>query len=140
MKIITIRRSVQHYIQQKYNLNSVFLYHPFYAYPTISSKLNRKGAVSISRIGFGKNIDIILKANKILESLGINGIRLYGYPTPMYIYLHLNGKNGAVEFNKYYYGKFDKSFLSISNIIATKKFVVDLSLVKNDGGGTHTHI
>jgi hypothetical protein len=26
-KIITIRRSVQQYIQQKYNLNSVFLYH-----------------------------------------------------------------------------------------------------------------
>ena len=25
-KVITIRRSVQHYIQQKYNLNSVFLY------------------------------------------------------------------------------------------------------------------
>lgn len=135
-KIITIRRSVQQYIQQKYNLNSVFLYHPFYAYPTISSILNRKGAVSISRIGFGKNIDIILKANKILESFGINGIRLYGYPTPLYIYLYLNGKNDAVEFNKYYYGKFDKSFLSVSNIIATKKFVVDLSLVKNDGGGT----
>ena len=58
----------------------------------------------------------------------------------MYIYLYLNGKNGAVEFNKYYYGKFDKSFLSVSNIIATKKFVVHLSLVKNDGGGTRPHI
>ncbi len=32
-KIITIRRSVQDYVQQNYNLNSVFLYHPFYAYP-----------------------------------------------------------------------------------------------------------
>ena len=82
---------VHNYIQQKYNLNSVFLYHPFYAYPAISSIINRKGAVSISRIGFGKNIDIILKANKILESFGINGIRLYGYPTPMYI-ISINGR------------------------------------------------
>jgi hypothetical protein len=54
----------------------------------------------------------------------------------MYIYVYLNGKNGSIEFKKYYYGKFDKSFLAVSNIIARKKFVVDLSLVKNDGGGT----
>lgn len=99
-KIITIRRSVQDYVQQNYNLNSVFLYHPFYAYPIDSYILDRKGAVSISRIGFGKNIDMILKANKILESFGINGISLYGYPTPMYIYVYLNGKNGASEFKK----------------------------------------
>jgi hypothetical protein len=135
-KIITIRRSVQDYIQHKYNLNSVFLYHPFYAYPIDSYIFDKKGAVSISRIGFGKNIDMILKANKILESCGINGIDLYGYPIPMYIYVYLNGKNGSIEFKKYYHGKFDKSFLAVSNIIARKKFVVDLSLVKNDGGGT----
>jgi hypothetical protein len=136
-KIITIRRSVQDYIQQKYNLNSLFLYHPFYPYSITSSSMhNRKGAVSISRIGFGKNIDIILKANKILESFEINGINLYGCPTPMYVYLHLNGKNDVLGFKKYYHGKFNKSFSSVSNIISKYKFVVDLSLIKNDGGGT----
>jgi hypothetical protein len=53
-KIITIRRSVQDYIQHKYNLNSVFLYHPFYAYPIDSYIFDKKGAVSISRIALEK--------------------------------------------------------------------------------------
>jgi hypothetical protein len=52
----------------------------------------------------------------------------------MYVYLHLGGEKG--DFKKYYYGKFDRSFTSLSDIIAQAKFVVDLSLVRYDGGGT----
>lgn len=130
-KIITIRRTVQDFLMQKYNLDSLFLYHPFYPYPVIS-KNPKIGAVSISRIGFGKNIDIILKANRHLSSQ--HSIKLYGCPTRIYVYLNLGGKKG--DFNKFYYGKFDRSFESLSKIIAQAKFVVDLSVVKHDGCGT----
>ncbi|MGC1929502.1 MAG: hypothetical protein WA667_11045 [Candidatus Nitrosopolaris sp.] len=130
-KIITIRRTVQDFLMQKYNLDSLFLHHPFYPYPVIS-KNPKIGAVSISRIGFGKNIDIILKANRHLSSQ--QSIKLYGCPTRIYVYLYLGGKKG--DFNKFYYGKFDRSFESVSNTIAQVKFVVDLSVVKHDGGGT----
>lgn len=138
-KIITIRKTVQEYLKQRFDLDSLFLYHPFYPYPTIS-KSPKRGAVSISRIGFGKNIDIILRANSILDSSSHphnndqSIIRLYGCPTPMYVYRHLGGDKG--DFKKYYYGKFDRSFTSLSYIISQTKFVVDLSLVKHDGGGT----
>jgi hypothetical protein len=55
-KLITIRKTVQEYLNTKYNLDSLFLYHPFYPYPVTSSKTQKekKGAVSISRISFEK--------------------------------------------------------------------------------------
>jgi hypothetical protein len=131
-KIVTIRKTVQDFLIQKYDLSSLFLYHPFYPYPITISKNPRTDAVSISRIGFGKNIDIILKANRLLNPQ--QSIKLYGCLTPIYVYRYLGGKNG--DFNKFYYGRFERSFSSLSSIIAEAKFVVDLSVVKHDGGGT----
>jgi hypothetical protein len=52
----------------------------------------------------------------------------------MYVHLFLGRYNG--DFNKYYCGLFDKSFSAISNLLAEVKFVVDLSVLKQDGGGT----
>lgn len=131
-KIITIRETVQQYLKQKYDLDPLFLYHPFYPYPVVC-KNPKRGAVSISRIGFGKNIDIILNSNKLIN-FPENSIKLYGCPTPMYVYTQLGGEVG--DFRKYYCGKFDRSFTSLSNILAGVKLVVDLSLVRHDGGGT----
>ena len=89
-KIITIRETVQQYLKQKYDLDPLFLYNPFYPYPVVC-KNPKRGAVSISRIGFGKNIDIILNSNKLINSPE-NSIKLYGCPTPMYMYTQLGGK------------------------------------------------
>jgi glycosyltransferase involved in cell wall biosynthesis len=132
-KLVTIRRTVQNYLKSRYDLPSLFLHHPFYPYPIITSDLSeRKGAVSISRISFEKNIDMIIKANKILQDQQI--IKLFGCPSRMYVHLYLGGYNR--DFNKYYYGMFDKSFSALSSILAQAKFVVDLSVLKHDGGGT----
>jgi len=164
-KVVTIRKTVQSYLEMKYGIESLFLYHPFFRYNTTTSSSlelgglpTRRGAVSISRIGFGKNIDIILKANKILDSQyqgganaknGSNLIEIYGCPAPRYVYLFLRNRrvdeskstcskdminNG--DFRKYYCGKFERSFSAVSEILSQRKFVVDLSTVKNDGGGT----
>src|SRR5215469_15847091 len=95
-------------LNTKYNLDSLFLYHPFYPYPVTSSKTQKekKGAVSISRISFEKNIDIIIKANNLLRQE--DQIKLYGSASRMYVHLFLGGYDG--DFNKYYCGIFDKSF------------------------------
>ncbi|MDQ3838148.1 MAG: glycosyltransferase, partial [Thermoproteota archaeon] len=130
-QLVTIRRTVQNYLKAEYDLSSLFLYHPFYPYPTVSDRFERKGAVSISRISFEKNIDIMIKANKILQD---NPIKLFGCPSRMYVHLYLGGKKG--DFNKYYHGIFEKSFSTLSNILAQARFVVDLSVLKYDGGGT----
>ena len=165
-KVVTIRKTVQRYLENKYGLESLFLFHPFFPYNTSTiSDLEfvdptvRRGAVSISRIGFGKSIDLIVKANKIIDSQNRGGlntksgisniIKIYGCPTPKYVYLFLDNKkennsekicnkNMIIkgDFKRYYYGKFERSFSAVSEILSKQKFVVDLSVVKNDGGGT----
>lgn len=130
-KLIAIRGMVQKYLKDKFGLDSTFMYHPFYPYPVVI-KEPRREAVSISRISFEKNTDIIVKANKILG--GNRSIRIYGCPSRIYIHCNLGGENG--EFSKYYYGVFEKSFSTLTNILSEAKFVVDLSVLKHDGGGT----
>jgi len=131
--LITIRKTMQDYLKYVYNLDSIFLYHPFYPYPTYCTKLNieKNNAISISRIGYGKNIDILVEANKKLSN---NSIDLYGCITPRYVYLTF-GKDNK-DFNNSYHGKFEKSFFTLSKLLSGYKFVVDLSLIKYDGGGT----
>jgi hypothetical protein len=89
-KLVTIRKTVAEYLKTKYNLESLFLYHLFYPYSVDSkSQKRKKGAVSISRISFEKNTDIIIKANNLLrrrEDL----IKLYGCASRMYVHLFLN--------------------------------------------------
>lgn len=134
-KLITIRRTVQNHLKNRYDLPSLFLYHPFCPYPIITSNQSeKKGAVAISRISFEKNTDMIIRANKILQDQQHQPIKLFGCPSRMYVHLYLGGYNG--DFSKYYYGMFDKSFSALSSILAQSKFVVDLTVLKHDGGGT----
>ena len=38
-KLITIRKTVQHYLKNKFDLDSLFLPHPFYTYPIVTKKV-----------------------------------------------------------------------------------------------------
>ncbi len=130
-KLITMRKTVQKFIKDKYGLNSTFMHHPFYPYPVII-KESRRRAVSISRISFEKNTDMLVNANKMLNDDLL--IRIYGCPSRIYVHNILGGSKGA--FNKYYFGMFEKSFSKLSDILSRAKFVVDLSILRHDGGGT----
>jgi glycosyltransferase involved in cell wall biosynthesis len=133
--IIVIRKSTQSYLKNKYNIRAKFLYHPFYPYKKnrcatlMDSEVNdRNDSVSISRIDYYKNIDIILRANNELE----RPIKIYGSKNPEYVASQLDSLN----FSKYYQGIFKKSFNQVSNILRKSKFMVDLSELPHDGGGT----
>ena len=132
-QIITIRKSVKKFLQTKYNITSKFKVHPFFEYEktAIPSK-DKKLAVSISRIDFDKNTDVILKTNKLLPDT--NKIEIYGAKNDRYVYFKL--KKLDLDFEKYYKGTFKKSFEELDNILYQKRFVVDLSAIKNDGGGS----
>jgi hypothetical protein len=69
-----------------------------------------------------------------------DSIKIYGCTTPKYVYLFLSNKranqNGSkaivrdtLDFKRYYYGKFDRSFSAVSEILSQRKFVVDLSVI-----------
>lgn len=133
-RIIAIRKAVQHYLESKFGLQPLFLFHPFYPYPVVKwnndNNTRSSSAISISRIAFEKNIEIILKANKLLKD--DQAIRIYG--TRRRRHCILQGQK--LDFYRHYYGQFEKSFHKLSEILSKAEFVVDLSVLKHDGGGT----
>ena len=146
--IICIRKSFQEYLKNKYDVNPKFLHHPFYPYPTIQQRnanntdnddddmITKIEAVSISRVDYGKHIDIITDANKLITSSKNDNnnkpIKIYGPFNPNYVHHRL----GKESFKQYYYGTFEKSFAVVSKILSKAKFMVDLSVIRHDGGGT----
>ena len=124
--IIVIRKSVQDFLERECGIKAKFLYHPFYPYKIINNNtaennviVNKKEAVSISRIDVYKNIDILLNANKKLD----RPIKIYGLVNPQYVLSKLS----KLDFDKHYCGMFDKSFSQVSNILSKSKFMADLS-------------
>ena len=133
--IITIRKSMQQYLQDKYGIESKFIRHPFYPYPILrgyshdTEEEDKTDAVSISRIDFNKNIEIILDANKRVKN---NPVKIYGWANSKYVLERLD----TDEFNQHYQGKYVKSFDATSKILKKAKFMIDLSILPNDGSGT----
>lgn len=126
--IITIRKKVKLHLENKYNLKSIFKFHPFYQFEKKNIKQSKSGSISISRIDYDKNTDIIISANDKLE----NTCDIYGFPNDLYVYRKLKNTN----YLKYYKGRFLKSFEELDNLLSRKKYVVDMSSIKNDGDGS----
>jgi hypothetical protein len=154
--VICIRKAFQQYLKDEYNIHSKFLYHPFYPYSTENDnssssaeydndhikrdrdvKIEKTSTISICRVDYGKNMEIIMDANKLLKKEEKDGndytIKIHGPFNPQYVDHMLGGEQ---NFGQYYRGTFTKSFKAISNILNKAKFVVDLSTIHNDGGGT----
>ena len=126
-QVITIRKSVHDLLLNEYHIANTFLYHPFYAFPkNVPNK--KSGTVAISRVDFDKHTDIILRANRKLH----RPVQIYGAINRLYVYHKLK----QLDFQKYYKGKFDKSFTALNNLLGNVKYVVDLSVIKHDGGGS----
>lgn len=129
--VFTIRHTVYEFLKEKYDIESEFKVHPFYEYPI--NKQDKTGAVAISRIDFDKHTEIILRANNNLPKE--RTIDIYGAKNDRYVYFKLD-QDHALDFVKYYKGTFKKSFEELDNILSKAKYVVDLSAIKNDGGGS----
>ena len=111
--------------------DSIYLKHPFYQYDKPSyDKINK--CVSISRIDFDKHTDIILKSNLICD----NKIIIYGAENRLYVHHKLKDLN----FHHFWRGKFTKSYPILdadgNDILGPSKYMIDLSIIKNDGGGS----
>ena len=135
-EIFTIRKTVQDYLRQNFDLHSQFMEHPFYEYPMTNTSFNKKTrVVATSRIDFDKHTDIILKTNELLPKT--TQIEVYGAKNRLYVYHHLTNKLGLKEvLDNSYKGTFSKSFEDLDDILHNSKMMVDLSAIKNDGGGS----
>jgi hypothetical protein len=123
-QVVTIRETV-HKLLNKMGIENNFLKHPFYKYPKYN--LDKKYNRSLSRVDFDKNTDIICKAN----NLGAD-IEIYGYKNHIY-YFH---KLKELGFDKYYKGYYSKNLNDISKLYSETRYLIDMSTIKNDGGGT----
>lgn len=137
-KVVTIRKTVQKFLREKYNIDSEFLVHPFHEYEK-TNKLKTR-AVSTSRIDYDKHTELILEANEKLKKKGLKTVDIYGAKNDLYVYRKLRemGLDSMDEKDpkSSYKGRFDKSFEAIDNILSDAKYVVDMSAIKNDGGGS----
>ena len=91
-------------------------------------------SVSISRIDFDKHTDIILQANKLITDEN-KKVRIYGAENRLYVHHKLKD----LEFDKWWMGKFPKRLpltYEDKSMLRNCKYVVDMSIIKNDGGGT----
>lgn len=133
-KVITIRESVQSYLLEKFNIKSEFMYHPFFRYELpINDGLGYK-CVSIARIDFDKNTDILLKANKQIND---NSKHIYLFGAENRLYVHHKLKDLNIE--NYWKGKFPKKLSPTYNdcsILKDANYMIDMSIIKGDGGGT----
>lgn len=127
-KILTIRETVNKLLKKEYKLSNKFLYHPFFEFDISSGNKNR--SISLSRIDFDKHTDIIVEAN---DKLPLDKrVEIYGALNDLYVYHKLKNTN----FKKYYKGKFDKTFIAVNDLLKNCKYVVDMSAIKKDGGGS----
>jgi hypothetical protein len=132
-KIITIRKTVQDYIKVNFNIDSEFLPHPFYEYPKTKERSDYY-SLSISRIDFDKHTDLILKANKLIAD-DSKKIQIFGAENRLYVHHKLKDLN----FEEFWKGKYPKTLPLKDNdkdLLNNCKFVTDMSIIKNDGGGT----
>jgi hypothetical protein len=137
MKVITIRKNVQTYLNNLGIINQ-YIPHPYLV--TNERRLvnqipqHRNGIVGISRIDWDKHTDIILQANQILD----NPIELWGDKNDRYVYqkLKLLDSMKKEDTSSCYRGRFGLDTESLQNILKTKEYMIDLSRIQHDGGGT----
>jgi len=133
-KVITIRESVRNYLSKNFQIDSTYLRHPFYNYKKSDKEGLGYNAVCISRIDFDKNTDIILKANALIEDKK-NQIYLFGAENRIYVHHKLKDLN----IQEFWKGKFPKNLeptYEDKSILKDAKYMVDMSIIKGDGGGT----
>ena len=124
-KIIVIRETVSTLLKNKYNLESVFIPHPFFEYPKTIAP--RSGICSVSRIDYDKHTDLLISANDILTV----PIDIYGKKNDLYVYRKL-----GETLVPYYKGAFKKDFEELDKILSSYKFMIDMSAIKGDGAGS----
>ena len=129
-KVISIRKA-NDVTLRKAGVDSTFVPHPFVrtAVPEVGRKHH---AVAISRVDWDKHTEIIVEANDRLQER--YRCAIYGAENRMYAHHKLDGQFPNWQEN--YHGKFPHGWSEASKLAAGARWVVDMSVIKGDGGGT----
>lgn len=107
---------------------STFIRHPYARSERPERLPKRQGAVSTSRIDFDKHTEIILAANR----LGAK-VRIYGFENRLYTKFKIMPQFPEWKQSLCAYPRTPEAAF---NLLLGAKFMVDMSEIKGDGGGT----
>lgn len=110
-------------------IDSNFIQHPYIRYNKTKHKKNDL-AVATSRLDFDKHTEIIVEANLKLS----HKIKIYGAENRLYTFHKLNKLNP--DWRKDYRGTFGNELGSVFKILNPSKYMIDMSAIKKDGGGS----
>jgi len=131
-KVFTIRKIISDNLK-KIGIDNQYLPHPYQRATPVDSKLE-KHAVSLSRVDFDKNTHLIVEANKLLPE--DKRIVIHGALNRLYAKFKLEETDPRWWDN--YAGEWPASESTSAplRIANSANMVIDLSTIKNDGGGT----
>ena len=138
INLISIRPTIRDYLEDKYGIHSKYIAHPFYPYERTKREPNQQ-SIAISRVDFDKHTDVIIEANYKLEKE--ERIKIIGKINNVYEWQKLNKvvkPEHSPFHSKYpeYMGIMKLDFDFLDGVLAGRKFMVDLSAIHDDGGGT----
>ena len=127
-RVITIRRAVQKLLKQEHRLESTLIPHPYVRRVAGCNGHRQYRAVSLSRLDWDKNLDIIVGANQQLPEA--QRIHVHGEMNRLYVFHKLQA--AELEKQPWYHGRFGDAV----DVARKAEYVVDMSTIANDGGGT----
>ena len=131
-KVLTPRKATARFLKEEYDIDAQYVGIPFYAYPK-GDPVPKTKAISMCRVEWRKNQDIICKANQMLD----NPIEIWGKRNLIYVFQKLKD----LGFEKYARGQkntgaYPMDWETRQKLLNPAKFSIDLSKYVRDGGGT----
>lgn len=125
-RVIVIRKSMLKHLPR-----ATFIPHPYVRHYKDEAPTMKINAIHVGRIDFDKNIDWVLDANRLLPKNKQVVIR--GFDNRIYTRFHIVEKYPEYQQSK---NHFPKEFRYATELCHTAKFLVDMSAIKGDGGGS----
>jgi len=125
-RVIVIRKSMLKHLPR-----ATFIPHPYVRYYKDEIPTPSVNAVHVGRIDFDKNIDIVLDANRILPKN--KQIAIYGFDNRIYTRFNIVEKYPEYQQSK---NDFPREWHYATQLCHGARFLVDMSAIKGDGGGS----
>ena len=128
---IVIRAENVHNLAE-HGIKSHFIKHPYVRHAESHPRPRVNNAVSFSRLDWDKHIHIMAGASLLLPPN--KQISIHGFENRLYTHHKLT--NDFPNWRDCYHGAFGNAWGVAANMAGNSNFVVDMSVIKGDGGGS----
>ena len=130
-RVVSIRKGNAQFLKEK-GYKARFIQHPYVPIAGTRRMPTLRNAVTLSRLDWDKHTDIICQANELLPEK--EKAHIYGAINRMYTHHKLDSVYPNWE--KMYKGQFDLDPKTPIRLAQGSNWVIDMSVIKGDGGGS----